>query len=130
MSKLVIDLVDEFKSLDEVEDDFELFIMSIKIDDNGEIESTASVEPVSKIVIDDDNQECLFHSVASDNLQTDKAMNIATTIDQISSINPEYALGFADEKPIDDSGVSIDNPIIGFGENIEQRKFFIVCQSF
>ena len=125
MSKLVIDLIDEFHSLDEVEDDFEVFIMSIKIDDNGEIESTASVEPVSKIVIDDENHECLFHSVA-----TDQAMSIASAIEQISSVNPEFALGFAEEKRIDDSGLRADKPIIGFGENTEQRKFFIVCQSF
>jgi len=125
LSKLVIDLVDEFKSLDEVEEDFDLFIMSIKIDDEGEIESTASIEPVSKIVIDDENHECLFHSIT-----TDKAMNMANVIDELVSVNTEYALGFAEENTIDDSYERIDNPIIGFGENIEQRKFFIVCQAF
>ena len=141
MSKYVVDLVDEFHSLVEVEDDFELFMMSIKIDDSGEVTSTESIEPVSHIEIDHEHEECLLHISPNG-----KAISIRKVIKEISSINSDYFLCSAEENTIDglndskiegsndnevdDSNVRVDNSIIGFGENIEQRRFFVVCQAF
>ena len=124
MSKLIKDLENELDSLDEIEDNFELFIMSIKIDEFDEYSSAETIQAVSHIEVDESTQECLFHLGSSD------AMNILNTIDKISSIDSDYALCSAEEKTIDDALVRVDNPIIGFGENIEQKRFFIVFQTY
>lgn len=131
MSKLVSDLVEEFHSIDEIEDDFEFFIMSIVIDDDGEIESTPTLTPVSHIEVDETHQECLFHSDAEK-----KTITISDAIKEVSSLDSEFQLVstenniIAASSTVDDSTTRTDNPIIGFGENIEKRQFFLVCQTF
>ena len=125
MSKLISDLIHEFHSLDEIEDDFEFFIMNIVIDENGDVESSDAIEAITKIEIDETNQECLFYSDPEGN-----AKFIGEAIKEISSVSSEYQLCSAVENTIEDSFIRIDNPIIGFGENIEQRRFFVVCQAF
>ena len=124
MSKLIIDLVNEFQSLDEITDDFELFIMSIKIDEFGEYDSAETILPVSHIEVDSNKEECLFHFGSSD------AMDIVTTLEKIKSIDTNYLLCSAEEKTFDGATVRVDNPIIGFGENIEQKRFFLVFQTY
>ena len=125
MSKLINDLITEFHSLDEIEDSFGFYIMWIQLDDEGEITSSDSLKPVSHIEIDKEDQACLFHFT-----ENGEAMNIAEAIEVINSENSEYALFSAEETTLDDEHVRIDNPIIGFGENVEQRCFFIVCQDY
>ena len=128
LSKLISDLINEFHSVDEIEceidGDFELFIMSIKIDEFGEYDSSESILPISYIEVDSEKEECLFHFGSSD------TMTIASTVEKIKAIDSNYLLCSAEEKTIDNALVRIDNPIIGFGENIEQKRFFLVFQTY
>ncbi len=124
MSKLVIDVVSEFQSLDVIEDDFELFVLSVKINESGEITSTESIEPVNRIEADIENQECLLHVTSNG-----EALRMVEAIQAISKVNADYSLCSAQEETLEDSWVRIDNPIIGFGENIDLKRFFVVCQA-
>lgn len=124
MSKLARDVVNEFHSLDVIEDDFELFVLSVKINDYGEIISTESIEPVSRVESDNENQECLLHISPSG-----EPLKICEAVGRIGVLNPDYALCAAQEETIDNSWVRIDNPIIGFGENLDLKRFFVVCQA-
>ena len=125
LSKLVSDLVEELQTLDEVDDEFKCFVLSIKIDDEGEITSTESTEPLVSLKADNENQECLFYFEA-----TGKALTVAKVKQELSAIDTDYFICSAEEKTIDDSFVRIDSPIIGFGENIDLKKFFLVCEVY
>ena len=126
MSKLISDLINEFQTIDEIQDDFELFIMSIKIDESGEYDSSNSILPVSRIEIDSENEECLFYYGSHNS----DAITVATTADKIKAITPKFLLCSAEEKTVEDKMLRLDNPIIGFGENVEQKRFFLVFQTY
>ena len=126
MSKLISDLINEFQTIDEIQDDFELFIMSIKIDESGEYDSSESILPVNRIEIDSENEECLFYFGTHDS----DAITVATTADKIKTITPNFLLCSAEEKTVEDKTLRLDNPIIGFGENVEQKRFFLVFQTY
>ena len=126
MSKLISNLVNEFQTLDEIQDDFELFIMSIKIDEFGEYDSAETILPVSHLNVDIEKEECLFHFGSSET----EAMTIASTVEKIKEIDSSFLLCAAEEMTVDGKAVRLDNPIIGFGENIEQKRFFLVFQTY
>lgn len=123
MSKFVSDLASDLQSIDEIADDFKLLLMSIKFDDSDEV-TTKSTQSVSRIEVDSENQECLFFVTSND-----EALSIANTKKEISTINSDYYLCAATKDIDDDSKIRLDNPIIGFGENIELKQFFIVCEA-
>lgn len=124
MSKYVGCIINEFEESEVVDNDFGLFVVSLNIDDSGEITSTESIEPVGKIDADIVNEECLFHIMPSE-----KALTISEAYSEIEPIDSRFSLVSAIEKEFDDSWVRIDNPIIGFGENIDEKRFFIVCKA-
>ena len=132
MSKLVIDLFDEFKSLDIVEDDFELFVMSIEIDESGEVSADATVEAVTHIEVDSEHEECLLHTSSEANSDS-KAISIGKALEELKAVEPGYLLCSKVKDSVKDtnanSNIGTDNPIIGFGENIELKRFFVVCEA-
>lgn len=136
MSKLIIDLFDEIKSLDIVEDDFELFVMSIEIDESGEVSEDASVEAVTHIEIDSEHEECLLHTSSKPNSDS-KAISIGKALEELKAVEPGYLLCSKVKESVDtvkdtnsNSNTGTGNPIIGFGENIELKRFFVVCEAF
>ena len=127
MSKLVIDLMEVFKSIDEIDDDFEVFVLSIEFDESGEVTSNETTEAVNGLDIDSENQECLFKiSPDEKTLSIADIISIADIKKQISSIDSGYLLCSAFKQTAENSSVSNDKPIIGFGENIDLKRFFLV----
>jgi hypothetical protein len=124
LSKYVGCIINELEESEVVDNDFGLFVVSLNIDDSGEITSTESIEPVGKIDADIDSEECLFHITSSEN-----ALTISEAYAEIETIDSRFSLVSAIEKKFDGSWVRIDNPIIGFGENIDEKRFFIVCKA-
>ena len=124
MSKYVGCIINELEESEVVDNDFGLFVVSLNFDDSGEITSTESIEPVGKIDADIDSEECLFHIMSSE-----KALTISAAYAEIATIDSRFSLASAIEKEFDDSWVRIDSPIIGFGENIDEKRFFIVCKA-
>ena len=124
LSKLVHDFINELNSLDEVNIDFELFVMNLNIDNSGEVLSCESVLPVLNINIDLSSNECLFQIK-----DTGTPLSVENGIKALASINFDYSLCSSFEENVDNSIIRIDNPIIGFGENIEEKRFFVVCQA-
>jgi len=99
-----------------VDDDFGLYVILLNIDDSGEITSTESIEPVGKIGVDIESEECLFYISPSE-----KAIKISEAYEKIATIDSGFALVSATEQELDDSWVRIDNPVIGFGENKDEN---------
>lgn len=124
MSKSVGDFVNEIEESDVIEYDFKLFVLSVKISDSGEITSTESIEPIERIEFDIENEECLLQ-ISENN----RALNLSEAFSEIAVIDSRFSLVAAHERSIEDSWVRIDNPIIGFGENIGQKQFFVVCEA-
>lgn len=107
-----------------MDDDFGLFVILLNIDDSGEITSTESIEPIGKIGVDIENEECLFHITPGE-----EALKISEAYAEITTIDSGFSLVSAIEQDFDDSWVRIDNPVIGFGENIDEKRFFIACKA-
>ncbi|BBM02962.1 hypothetical protein [Microbulbifer sp. GL-2] len=124
MSKYVGCIINELEESEVIDNDFGLFVISVKIDDSGEIYETESIEPINKIGVDIEHEECLFH-VSSGK----EALKVSEAYTEIAMIDSGFSLVSALEKTLDDSWVRIDNPVIGFGENIDDKRFFIVCQA-
>jgi hypothetical protein len=125
LSKLISDLVDELKFLDEVEDDFECYLLALKIDDEGEITSTEYSEPLGLIGNNSEHQECLFTNSAND-----IALTVADVKKELSTLDPDYLLCATLEKTEDGSSIKVECPVIGFGENIDLKRFFLVCEVY
>lgn len=124
MSKYVGCIINELDESEVIGNDFELFVISLAIDDSGEIISTESIEPITKIGFDIESEECLFY------VQPGKdAIRISEAYAEIETMDSSFLLVSASEQEIDDAWVRIDNPIIGFGENIDEKRFFIVCEA-
>ena len=124
MSKYVGCIINELEESEVVGDDFGLFVIFLNIDGSGEITSTESIEPISKIGFDIETEECLFH--VSPGFE---AIKITEAYAEIATIDSGFSLVSAVEQKFDDSWVRIDNPVIGFGENIDEKRFFIVCKA-
>ena len=124
MSKYVGCIINELEESEVVDNDFGLFVISLNIDDSGEIKSTESIDPVGKIDADIESEECLFHIIPSE-----KALTISEAYAEIATIDSRFSLVSAIEQEFDGSWVRIDNPVIGFGENTDEKRFFIVCKA-
>ena len=61
MSKIARDLLLEFESHNDIEDNFQLHILKVIVDDSGEVEQSGNAQPVTKIEIDSESKECLLH---------------------------------------------------------------------
>jgi hypothetical protein len=125
LSKYARDLIQEFQAQDEIEDHFRLHVLKVSVDQGGEVEQSGNALPVTKIEIDSENEECLLHfEELSSNYVTvleAKAVFVNEILD--------YEVCAAEEKELDDAHVRLDTPIIGFGENVELKCFFAVCQA-
>ena len=124
LSKYVGCIINELEESEIVDDDFGLFVIFLNIDESGEIDSTKSIEPIGKIGFDIDSEECLLHI-----LPDEEALKISEAYAEIATIDSRFSLVSALEKKFEDSWVRIDNPVIGFGENIDEKRFFIVCKA-
>lgn len=124
MSKHARDLLQEFESQNDIEDDFQLHVLKVNVDESGEVEQSGNAQPVTKIEIDSENKECLLHF--------DEKTSEYVTVSDAKSVFVSAVLGFevcaAQEKEIDDAYIRLDTPLIGFGENVELKAFFAVCQ--
>ncbi len=124
MSKYVGCIINELEESEVVDDDFSLFVILLNVDDSGEITSTKSIESIGKIGVDIESEECLFHVTPSE-----EAVKISEAYAEIATIDSGFSLVSAIEQEFEDSWVRIDNPVIGFGENTDEKRFFIVCKA-
>lgn len=124
LSKYVGCIINELDESERIGDDFELFVISLRIDDSGAITSTESIDPIGKIGFDIENEECLFYVKPGE-----ETVKISEAYAEIETIDPGFSLATALEQEFDDSWVRIDNPVIGFGENVDDKRFFIVCRA-
>jgi hypothetical protein len=125
LSKLARDLLQEFESQNDIEDDFQLHILKVNVDESGEIEPSGNALPVTKIEIDSKSKECLLHFDES----TSKYITVSETRSAFISAVLDYEVCAAQEKVIDDTRIRLDTPLIGFGENVELKCFFAICQA-
>jgi hypothetical protein len=125
LSKYARDLLHEFQAQDEIEDDFRLHVLKVSVDESGEVEQSGNALPVTKIEIDAENEECLLHfeELTSNYVTVSEAK--AVFVSEIL----DYEVCAAQEKELDDAYVRLDTPLIGFGENVELKCFFAICQT-
>lgn len=124
MSKYIGCIINELEESEVVGDDFGLFVILLNIDDSGEIIATDSIEPIGKIGVDIENKECLFYIMPGED-----ALKISEAYAELATIDSTFSLVSATEQEFDDSWLRIDNPVIGFGENIDEKRFFIACKA-
>ncbi len=125
MSKYVRDILLEFQSQDEIEDHFQLHALKVNIDESGDVEPSGNALPITKIEIDADNKECLLYFEEVTSIHVTVAEAKAVFVSEIL----DYEVCAAEEKELDDAHVRLDTPLIGFGENVELKCFFVICQS-
>ncbi|MEH6557297.1 MAG: hypothetical protein V7459_13080 [Oceanicoccus sp.] len=125
MSKYARDLLQEFESQIDIKDDFQLHVLKVKVDESGNVEPLGNAQPVTNIDIDSDNKECLLHF--------DESTLDYITVSDAKSLFVGAVLDFevcaAQEKENDDAYIRLDTPLIGFGENVELKIFFVICQA-
>lgn len=124
MSRYVGCIINELEESEIVDNDFGLFAIFLKVDESGEIESTESIVPVGKVGFDIESEECLLHVSLGG-----KPIIIADAYAELVSIDSRFSLVSALEQKFDDSWVRIDYPVIGFGENIDEKRFYIACKA-
>lgn len=124
MSKSVHDLLQEFASQTAISDDFQLHVLKVKITHSGEAEQVGNAQAVNAIEIDSDSQECLLHFAQS----CDKVISVLEAKSVFAGVEQSFEVCVSEEKDTDDAVLRLDTPLIGFGENIETKAFFVVCQ--
>jgi len=124
LSRYVGCIINELEESEIVDNDFGLFAIFLKVDESGEIESTESIVPVGKVGFDIESEECLLHVSPGG-----KPIIIADAYAELVSIDSRFSLVSALEQKFDDSWVRIDYPVIGFGENIDEKRFYIACKA-
>jgi hypothetical protein len=124
LSKSVRELLQEFDQQAIVEGDFSLHILRMVIDPDGEVEQSGNAQVVFKVEFDHEDGECLLHFIES-------SLNKVTVDGFKTLISPDvldYEVCAAQEKVVDGSCLRYATPLIGFGENVEQKCFFAICQ--
>ena len=111
MSKHIGCIVNELEKSELVGDDFGLFVIVLSMDDTGEVIATESIEPIGKIGVNIENEECLFHISSSE-----EPLKVSEAYAELATIDAGFSLVSSVEQEIDDSWVRIDNPVIGFGK--------------
>ena len=126
MSKSVMEMMHEIESYQVIDNVFNLYVLSLKLDSYGEIISTESTNAVNNVEIDNEHKEVLLHI----NTKNDKSLVSVSDVKSIINNSIfDYKICIAEETTLEDSSfVRIDTPLIGFGENIEKKQFFAVCQ--
>lgn len=124
MSKYVGSIFNELEESAVINDDFDLFVLSVKVDDSGETYETESIRPIAKIGVDIEHKECRFQT-----LPGKEALKIPEAYSEIETIDSGLSLVSVLSQTFNDSSVRIDNSVIGFGENIDDKRFFIVCMA-
>jgi hypothetical protein len=61
LSKYARDLLQEFESQNDIEDDFQLHVLKVNVDESGDVEQSGNAQPVTKIEMDLEAKECLLH---------------------------------------------------------------------
>lgn len=125
MSKYVRDLLQEFQSQEEIEDHFNIHVLKVKMDNDGEIEQDGNALPVTRIEIDSENSECLLHFEET----TANYVTVSDAKKQLTEVVLDYEVCAAEEQELGDAFIRLDTPLIGFGENPELKCFFSVCLS-
>lgn len=124
MSKYVEELLIEFNLQEAITDDFSLYILTVKVDEAGEVESFGSAQPVTHIEIDHDSKACLLH-FAED---APFAAGVGDARSVLAQCEPGYEVCAAQVQELDDKTIRTDSPLVGFGENIDEQCFFAVCE--
>jgi hypothetical protein len=124
LSRYVGCIINELEASEIVDNDFGLFAIFLKVDESGEIESTESIVPIGKVGFDIESEECLLHASPGG-----EAITISDAYAELTTIDSGFSLVSALEQKFDDSWVRIDYPVIGFGENIDEKRFYIACKA-
>ncbi|MEM5530343.1 hypothetical protein WN093_16095 [Gammaproteobacteria bacterium AS21] len=124
MSKSAQELLEEFSSQELITDDFELHILKVKIDDNGEIEHAGNALTVTSIEFDHQSKECLLHYEEGATNYVTVAEAKVKIVDSVLS----YEVCASQIQERDDAFVRLDTPLIGFGENVDMQCFFAICR--
>jgi hypothetical protein len=125
LSKNARDILQEFESQIDVKDDFQLHVLKVNVDESGEVEQSGNALPVTKIEIDSDSKECLLHFEEG----TSKCVTVSDAKTAFVGAVLDYEVCAAQEKETDDAHIRLDTPLIGFGENVEIKCFFAICQA-
>jgi len=124
LNKSVKELLEEFTSQNIIADDFQLHILKVKIDENGEIEEAGNALTVTKIEFDHQSKECLLHYEEGSSHYVTVADAKAVMTDDVLT----YEVCAAQIEEREDAFVRLDTPLIGFGENVDIKCFFAICQ--
>lgn len=125
MSKSVRDVLQEIQSQALLADDFKLHVLKVVVDENGDVEQAGNALAVINIEIDIESKECLFHF---DEAATDAVSLLevkAALVDEVL----DYEVCASQGKETDEAFLRLDTPLIGFGENVELKCFFVICQA-
>ena len=125
MSKQVRDLIQEFESQVDIGNDFQLHVLKVNVDESGEVEQTGNAQPVTKIEIDSLGKECLLHFDES----TSQYVTVSDAKSVLSSAVLDFEVFAAQDQENDDATIRLQTPLIGFGENVELKVFFAICQA-
>ena len=124
MSKQVKDLLEEFAAEESIQSDFNLHILKVSVDENGEIEEMGNALPVFNIEIDNESQAVLLHYVEA----SDVLVSVADAKAVLTNELLDYEVCAAQLTETPEAVLRADTPLIGFGENVEFKCFFGVCQ--
>jgi len=124
LSKQVKDLLEEFAAEENIQSDFNLHILKVSMDENGEIEEMGNAQPVFNIEIDDEDQAVLLHYAES----SDVLVSVTDAKAVLTAELLDYEVCAAQITETAEAVLRADTPLIGFGENVELKCFFGVCQ--
>jgi len=124
LSKQVKDLLEEFAAEECIQSDFNLHILKVSVDENGEIEEMGNALPVFNIEIDSESQTVLLHYIESSDALVSVADAKAILTDELL----DYEVCAAQITETAEAVLRAETPFIGFGENVELKCFFGVCQ--
>ncbi len=129
MSKIVSELVQELAEQPQIEDQFRVHVLKVIISESGEIEESAKAQPVTHIVLDEEEQECYLY-FAEEALVDDSAiLSVANLKRQLSAEIQDYSLFAGEQKETTQATLELTTPLIGFGENEAENNFFVICQA-
>lgn len=128
MAKLLSSLIEDISEIEEADESFSLNVIAVNINDSDEIESMAWVKPVHKIGVDTDSKEFLFHFEENPEDGSHSA-NLSDLFGVLEEPHLDFEVCAALEHQIDDDWVRIDHPIIGIGQNIENKEILVVTKA-
>lgn len=125
LSKQVRDLLQEFESQINIADDFQLHVLKVSVDESGAVEQTGNAQPVTRIEIDSQSKECLLHFAES----TSQYVTVSDAKSVLVNAILDFEVCAAQEQENDEATIRLDTPLIGFGENVELKVYFVICQA-